>query len=370
MEQGPYEPTEPAQEPDDGPSPPPAPDAGAATGPSAGRSQPPPPDPTTAADVVLGRRASEPTEVEPGWDPPHPATPPTDPPQRPPPQAPGRDDDAVRAAQAAVATEWRSGTLVAGLPLALWAVIALFAACGAYFVWIALEALSPTLELLTNGLFGLRFALVLLLLLLLVGALGVGLLAIALMLYRASRVGRGLAYVVAGMVVTSVLFGGDPSNGAVVAMFLSIGAAAILGLAPAVRAVFTGPGAPDTDQPTSIVVARVCVILWVAFAVVLALVYPLLGTLESEYLVYALALGGVAAGGFLLYRRLATPDRQARLILTVVSAIGIAAQLAAQDVADASLGIGLLAAVPLILWFAPDARAFYGDRPLTAPSTP
>lgn len=276
----------------------------------------------------------------------------------------------MRAAQAAVATEWRSGTLVAGLPLALWAVIALFAACGAYFVWIALEALPPTIELLSNGFLGLRFGLVLLLLLLLVGALGVGLLTIALMLYRASRVGRGLAYVVAGMVVTSVLFGGDPSNGAVIAMFLSIGAAAVLGLAPAVRAVFTGPGAPDIAQPTSIVVARVCVILWVAFAAVLALVYLLLGTFESEYLVYALFLGGVAAGGFFLYQRLATPDPQARLILTAVSAVGIVVQLAAQDAADASFGIGLLAAVPLILWFAPDARAFYGDRPLTAPSTP
>lgn len=140
--------------------------------------------------------------------------------------------------------------MVGHLPLELAAVVALFALPGVYFLWIAVKALPDSLRLVSNGYFGHAFGLALLVLLLVVAALGVALLLIARMLYRGSRVGRGLAYVA---VASTVLFEDQQSGAAVLVMLASLAAATVLAFAPAVREVFNAADAPDADQPTSIV---------------------------------------------------------------------------------------------------------------------
>lgn len=263
----------------------------------------------------------------------------------------------------AAATQIRlgPGEVVAGLPIELWLVIGLYALAGGALVIQALRALPDTfdvIELLP------RLGFALLLLLVAIGALGAGLLLVAWRLHQADRVGRGLAYVAAAMVFTSVAFSDNPSTSAIIALLASIAAAAVLGLSPNVRTHFTGPNAPHWDEPTSIVVARTCVIVLAVLLAIVSLAFLLLGSDEGRYIVVALGLIGVAIGGFLVSQRLPAADRQARVILTVGAGIAFVLILLGLHDGGSVMLLGLVAAVPVALWVPPDARTFFGDPPL------
>jgi hypothetical protein len=253
------------------------------------------------------------------------------------------------------------GSIVHGLPVELWLVIGLFAAAGAVLTIQALRAVPATFDLMDIFF---RFGLALLLLLVAIGALGVGLLAIAWLLYRADLAGRGLAYVATGMVVAAVVFGEDPGTSDVVALALSLGAAAVLALSQGVRAHFTGPNARDSAEPTSIVVARVCVLLLSGCLTLVSLAFLLLGSEEGRYIAVAIGLIGVAAGGFVYSTRLRTADRQARLVVSVGSAAAAVLLLFGLHDGGSVMLLGLTVAIPAARWLPPDARAFFGDAPL------
>ena len=131
--------------------------------------------------------------------------------------------------------------LVGDLPLELWLVIAAFAIPGVVLVVNALKNLPEALEALGSDFFGFRIGLAFLLLLLMVGAMGAGMLWIAWRLYERDRVGRGLAFVVAGAIVLSVLLSSDASASEGLAVVGALIGSAILGLSPAVRELFAGP---------------------------------------------------------------------------------------------------------------------------------
>jgi hypothetical protein len=255
-------------------------------------------------------------------------------------------------------------TLVAGLPVELWVVIALFTAPGVYLIWISLKALPDTFRLFNNPYFHNSLAFVLLILLFFIAALGASLLAIAWMLYRADRVGRGLAYIAIAMVTASVAFSDSHTSGEIVAMLASLAAGAVLGLSSAVRAVFTGPNARDRDQPTSIVVARVSIAVWIGLLALAGVLYLFLSSIKGEYTLIGVAMLALAIGAFALYRRLTAPDRQARTIATVGALATIVLLLLGQHSTGFVMLVGLTAAIPICLWLPPDARAFYGDAPL------
>jgi hypothetical protein len=131
---------------------------------------------------------------------------------------------------------------ISGIALEVWAVIALYAAAGAYLVVAALIVLPDVFDLLGSEFFGFRFGLFLLILVAIVAATGAALLAIAYLVHRKSRVGRGLAYVAAGVITWSVIL--EQNEGAsgssqgvatlsIVTMILALLAAGVLGLAPA-----------------------------------------------------------------------------------------------------------------------------------------
>lgn len=257
------------------------------------------------------------------------------------------------------------GQLIAGLPLELWAVIALFAAPGLYFVIQSLRVLPDTVNLLTSGWLGFRLGLIVLFLVLVIAALGVGLLAIARLLHHADRVGRGLAYIAAAAVAAGVLFGSsNQSTGAVLAMLGALGAIAVLALAPAVRAHFTGPNAPQHAEPTSVVIARVCLVcVLIGFALV-GFAYFLLGTIEGKYLLVGLGLLALAFAGQRVSGRLLLADRQARSLITVGCLAAFVLLLIGLHDAGAFTLLALVIAVPICLWIPADARAFFGDAPL------
>jgi hypothetical protein len=274
---------------------------------------------------------------------------------------------------AGIPDHWRTGIIVGPHPLELWVVIALFAVPGAFLAIIALDSLFNALDLLSSssGIF-LRLALVIVLLDLIVASVAAALLGIVWMLYLRSRVGRGLAYVVAGMTFASVVIAGgaggigdaDAYRAGGLFFLASLGAIVLLGLAPAVREVFTGPNAPAAEEPTSVVIARVCLAATVWGSALSGLVLMLLGPEEGRYFAYGLLLLGVAAVLVALYRRLRQPDRQARVFVSGAAGLAIVVNLLGPSSDAVPLGVVGPATVLVCLWLTPDARRWFGDEPI------
>jgi hypothetical protein len=205
---------------------------------------------------------------------------------------------------------------------------------------------------------------VLLMLVVLVGALGVALGAVAWMLYQADRVARGLAYMAAAMMVGLVAFGDGTTTGDTLSMVGAIVAAAIVAFSPACQQLFSGPGSRQYGQPTSVVVARVALMIWLVLLAVVTVLYFCLADLEGRFIVYGLITAAVTAGVFRTFQRLAQPDRQARVFVTVAAAIVLVLLLVARHDTGFAYIAGLTVAIPVALWIPADARAFYGDPPL------
>jgi hypothetical protein len=255
-------------------------------------------------------------------------------------------------------------------PAELWTVIALFGFAGLYFLWIALKALPATSRLFDlPG--GKSLAFVLLILLFVIAAMGASLLAVASMLYKGDRVGRGLAYVIVAAVTSSVLFSNVQTTGETLAMIASLLAAAVLAFSPGVQNVFTGPNAPDRDQPTSIVVARVALGVWIALLGLTGVLYLFLADIKGVYVLLGLLFLGIAAGARVLYSRLLSPDPSARLIATLGALFVIVLLFLGEANSGFVMIVGLTAAIPVCLWLPTDARAYYGEAPLfvVGPST-
>ena len=277
----------------------------------------------------------------------------TTPPEQPPPP------------QQLVMPTFRTNVEIDGRPLELWAVVALFAAPGVYLLQASLRALPDAFRYLTAT-YSLRaLAFVLVMLIVLVGALGVGLIAIGWMLQRGDRVGRGLAYVAVGSFAGLVIFGSNATNGEVIAMLVGLAAAAVLAFAPAVVEVFTGANAPQRDQPTSIVVARVALMIWLVLLAVAAILDFCLAHYQGKFAAYGIFLALIALGGFRMYRQLTLPDARARLLVTGGAAVALLFLLLGCHDTGFALLFGLTITIPICLWVPTDARAFYGDAPLS-----
>ena len=67
---------------------------------------------------------------------------------------------------------------------------------------------------------------------------------------------------------------------------------------------------------------------------------------------------------FNFYKRLAVPDRQARLWVSGAAGLVLLLLLISHRYNGFAILIGLTAAIPAALWLPADARAFYGDPPL------
>jgi hypothetical protein len=257
---------------------------------------------------------------------------------------------------------YQSGVVVNGLPAELWVVIGLLVAAGVYLIQLSLRALPDAIRLFKY--FPHSLAFVLLVLLLLIGALGVGLLALGWKLRSGNRVARGLTYVAVACLCTAVLFGTAATTGEVLSMIGGLASAAILALSPAVKPLFTGEDAPGSDQPSSVIVARVSLAIWILLLSVAAVLDFCLATVAAKFAVIGIFELVVAVGGMSVYRRLAFPDRRARLIVTWAAAIAFVLLLLGRHDTGFALLLGLTASIPICLWIPKDARAFFGDQPI------
>jgi hypothetical protein len=282
-----------------------------------------------------------------------------------------RQAQATYTAPATPLNELRLNVQIAGLPLELWLVIGLFTAPGIYLVQLTLRALPDAFRFFndTGGPFR-KLALVLIILLFMVLALGAGLVAIAWLLHQADRVGRGLAYVTVACLASLVIFGDGTTTGEVLSMFAGLLAAAILAFAPAVKDFFTGSTAPQRSQPTSIVVARVSMAIWIGLLTVASILDFLLGDIAGKYVALGVLELMIAAAVLALYLRLPIGDRTTRGIVTIGAIIAFILLLIGRHDNGFVILVGLTAAIPICLWIPRDAREFYGDPPLVISTAP
>jgi hypothetical protein len=257
-----------------------------------------------------------------------------------------------------------------GAPLEFWAVVALVAAAGVYLLQLSLRALPDSFRLFGYSWFPHALAFVLLVLVLLVAALGAGFVWLAWMLRRQSRVARGLTYVAVCCLVTAVLFGSGATTGEVLSMLAGLGAAAILGLSPAVRPLFTGESAPDSNQPAALVVARVSIVVWLVLIGVAAILDFCLANYGGKYAALGVFESLIVIGGVVIYRRLAFADRRARAIASAGAAIAFILLLIGRHDVGFAMMLGLTVAIPICLWIPADVRAFYGDQPIVVARQP
>lgn len=332
---------------------PPAPPARGSTG-----DVPPPPPPAFV---------TAPAGVPP---PPAPAGPaaasgPTSPPPPPPPPPP-RGGTSPQPPSSFPTIDYRTGVRIAGLPLELWLVIGAYGISGAVLCIYLLDPMFTLIKDLLTFSGSFRFTIAFLALVWIAFSVGAAFIAIAVMLYRRSRVGRGLAYILPTATIASTILDPQPYKGRTVVLILSVAAIAILALSPAVREFFTGLGAPGTNEPTSIVIARACMIASAYGNGLIGIALVLLGSFDGKYVAYGLLLLTAAGGLAFFYQRLRAPDRSARLLVTGAAALAVIVQLVSQDTSNGGLGLIMPIAVVICLWVTPDGRRFFGDRPLTA----
>jgi hypothetical protein len=250
------------------------------------------------------------------------------------------------------------------VPPEVWLVIAAFVVPGAWLVWSALRGLPDSLDLIGNG-FGWRFGLVLTLLLVVIGMLGVGMLAIAVMLHRGDRVGRGLAYVVAGSIALGYVFADVHTHAETAAVLGALAGAALLAFAPGAQAFFTGERSRHRDIPTPIIVACTGITVYCAIAGVVALIYLVEGTLSARWLFVAAGFAVSIVLAWSRSARLMQRDILARRDISL-GAIGLIILLVAFGKRDLEVivPVALVATIAVALWIPAEARAFFGDAPL------
>lgn len=255
--------------------------------------------------------------------------------------------------------------LPGGLPIELWIVIGAFAIPGGWVLIHALNALPDALKLIGSSFLGFRIGLAFALLIALVGAMGAGMLWIAWRLYRLDRIARGLAFVVAGTIVASVLFAGDGGGGNTAALLGSLVGAAILQFSPAVKVLFTGDLAGQSAVPTSVIVSRVTLTVCGLFALVVAVTYFLLATFEGRYWIVGVLIVAACVAGHLYSARLMSADRAARQNISVgITGVVLLVLILGKFSTGLFLPVGLGVGAVACLWLPNDARRFFGDPPL------
>ena len=262
--------------------------------------------------------------------------------------------------------------LVAAIPNEILIVVAALAVMGVYTLYEGLRPIPDIAKALSNPYFG-RLAWVILLLLLVIAAFGAACLAVALLLYRGDRVGRGLAIALAVALAIGAISGsgantttGGSSNGGWRAVIL-IGAAvacALLGLPRSVREFFAQSRVRDGDRPTAVVVAQVLLAVNAALVGLIGLIYLLLGKFDSKYYVVGLLMVLLAVGFVVAYKLVGSRERSAPIVAAIASIVTIILQLVGgAHSLGFFIGIGLDATIIAALWLNKEAVTFFGRQP-------
>ena len=256
---------------------------------------------------------------------------------------------------------WRSGQVLGGRPLELWIVIGLLGYAVALFLYYGLNIVVHAFD---GFEFDTAFALSLLIAGIAVAAIGLGIGAVALMVYRGDPAGRILALITAGILLWTVIYQVSNRVGLDLKTMLLIQAligwsAGVL-LFPAVSDWFANSPAGRRNIPTDVAVAQALTYVLGFLLALSAVAGFTVGQYDNKQYVYAVILAALAAGCFICGRQLGMGSNQARLVLTVASAVALVVMFVQDGSAsDKAVAIGLTVAIPIALWARQPVRDFF-----------
>lgn len=266
--------------------------------------------------------------------------------------------------------------VVAGVPVDLLAAVVLFVLGGGWLAIEVLRALPDVLDLMTADTGGAGGVLgdfgqsiralgwMTLAAVLMAATVAVSLLAIAWLLWRRTRVGRGLAWVAAAWLLLTAVLGEHFSGEIGFATLTACLGAAIIAFAPAARAALDA--APHPQQgAAAVAVARITLLGCTVLFGLGAVMNFAAATFESKYALVALLECGVAIGAFLYSGRMPRGESQLRLAATLGAVVGIALGVATSGAIEWVAPLVAIAIVAIAtLWLPPDVRALFGEQPI------
>jgi hypothetical protein len=253
-------------------------------------------------------------------------------------------------------------------PPELLLVCGLMAIAGIFTLWSVLKILPDIFDLFGAGSLGRSLAFLSLAIWLALGFFGAACLLLAWRMGHADRVARGLSYVLLGGLGGAIIIGNDHGTLLILVMLTCFGAIAILAAAPGVQRFFMSEGAPQSDQPTSVVIARTLVAVWAGFLTLVGLMFLPIGALGSKFVVVGVLFLAIAAAAFVLNRRLAERDVNARVIVSIGCVIyPVLLLVLGQRDPSLLLPLALVGGIVWNLWVPPDAQEFFaGAHPSVA----
>jgi hypothetical protein len=260
----------------------------------------------------------------------------------------------------------RMQSVAGALPPEILAVVALLCVGSLFLIIPALDAAPDGFGALDEGQFGRAFGALILMGVSVLLYFGAALLGLAKLVYSGDRVGRALTVAVASAVTISILFVERRSGWENLTALCAAAIACALTLMPNAKAFFAA--SQRSAEPVSVGAARTLVVALAGlFGLVGVMLLPV-SSLKGKYAVFGVAIVAVAVASYASSRRLTAADTQARLLISGLMAayavLTVAAELGTTQVV---LPLGVAVAVVCLLWLAPDAREFFGDRPLNMP---
>lgn len=204
----------------------------------------------------------------------------------------------------------------------------------------------------------------------------VALLGVAYLLVRVDPLGRALTVVIAANLLAMLATSSDGVPGELVVITLAACAcSALLFMSPWVRRGFAeSPRRRGQPQPvvlsTAVATAFYSLIGWVALIGLPGLRFA--GDLGTEWVLLLLSYAVSSVLAFIAIRgiRKGTGDRSARLKLTIACAVTVVgALIGGDDGGSIAFLLSVVAGITVPLWLMASARAWFGDKPLSAAPT-
>jgi hypothetical protein len=253
-----------------------------------------------------------------------------------------------------------------GVPTVVVLIVVLQVLAGGYLLIWMLKELPDAIKLLGNDVVGAWLGLVVLMLVLVVGAMGAGLLYLANRLWQADRVARGITYVACLSIAASILLGADHSAGITLAAIGCIAAVVALAFVSEAQAFFTGPGAPGGDRPSGVVVAQTLIATWLFIVAVVGLLYLMVGFagVGAKYVVVGLLLLAIAARARNVNARLSGGDSRARNIATIGMGIVVLLIILGGNTTGTGLylPLGWSVGAAAYLWLPKESQTFFAPN--------
>lgn len=255
--------------------------------------------------------------------------------------------------------------LPTGVPLEVWAVVALLVGAGLFLGVPVLQELPDAVSFAADGGLWESFGLLVVVLLVELGLLAGACLVLAWQLTQGDAVARVVAVVVGSSLAFGLVVGdGLGTTDGLVTALCAAGVVGCLAALPGARAFFASRRPPG-GSPASVVAAEAIVVLLAAVLLATGVAYLPLASLDARLAVAGLAMIGISVACLRVRRRLGTGDPAARKIVSgLMVGYGAAVLLGTEGSFTGPLFIplGVAASVVVLLWVPHESQALFGGE--------